>query len=35
MNDKYLCFIKLVGKDIEDLYTYELLFTSEPDTFWR
>lgn len=34
MNDEYLCFIKLVGKDIEDLYTYELLFTKEPSVVW-
>lgn len=34
MEEKYLCFIKLVGRDIEDMYTYEFLFTETPDTVW-
>lgn len=34
MENQYLCFIKLIGKDIEDMYTYELLFTENIDTFW-
>lgn len=35
MKNEYLCFIKLIGKDIEDMYTYEFLFTDNPDEFWR
>lgn len=34
MDNEYLCFIKLIGKDIEDLYTYEFLFTKDPSVVW-
>ena len=34
MDDRYLCFINLIGEDLNHIFTYELLFTSEVDTFW-
>ena len=30
----FLCFIKYIGEDINNMNTYELLFTKTPDTFW-
>lgn len=35
MENKYLCFIKLVGQDIDGLNQYEFLFTEEPEVVWR
>lgn len=35
MNDEYLCFVNCVGKDVDNIYTYEFLFTDDPDTFWN
>ena len=29
-----ICFINLVGKDLDGNYTYEFLFTPNSDTFW-
>lgn len=34
MNELYLCFIKYIGKDIEEYNNYEFLFTDNIDTFW-
>jgi hypothetical protein len=31
---KYLCFINLIGEDIDSNYTYEFLFTENLDDFW-
>lgn len=35
MNNEYLCWINLIGEDIDGIFTYEFLFTSDPDTFWN
>lgn len=34
MNNEYLCFIKYIGKDINEMNIYELLFTTKPESFW-
>ncbi len=34
MDELYLCFIKYIGKDIEEYNNYEFLFTDNIDTFW-
>ena len=34
MESRYLCFIRFIGKDVEGLNNYELLFTTMPDEFW-
>lgn len=33
-NREQLCFVKKLGKNIDDNYVYELLFTETIDTFW-
>lgn len=31
MEDEYLCWVNLIGETAEGLYTYEFLFSSNPD----
>jgi hypothetical protein len=31
---EYLCFINKIGDDMDGNFTYEFLFTEDPDTFW-
>ena len=30
----YLGFVRLIGQEIDDMYSYEMIFTEHPDTFW-
>lgn len=34
MENKYLCFINFIGEDLDNVFTYEFLFTDKIDTFW-
>lgn len=34
MEDKYLCFIRLVGNDINGMNEYEFMFSSDIDNVW-
>lgn len=34
MSELFLCFIKHIGKDVENMNSYEFLFTDRVDTFW-
>lgn len=35
MEDRlYLGFVRLIGQEIDDFYTYELIFTEHPNSFW-
>lgn len=33
-NQEYLCFVKFIGTDIDELNIYEFLFTDTIDSFW-
>ena len=31
---EYLCFVNLKGKSMDDVYCYEFIFSTQPDSFW-
>ena len=33
-DNEYLCFVRFIGVNIDNLYVYELLFSETIDTFW-
>lgn len=34
INEKVLVFVNLIGKDVDDIYTYEFIFSDTPDVVW-
>lgn len=34
MENEYLCFVTYIGKDIDDKFMYEFIFSDDSESFW-